>query len=194
MMDRMSATGRGSVRQTHDYYATPAWAVHAIADHLGPHHRVIVDPAAGAGHILRALSGHNGHNFGKLVGYELQSDIAAANTSPEIPIIARDSLGPESWGCDCVVMNPPYSLATEFVTRAIAEVSGSAGTVAALLRLNWLGSKKRAEFHKKTPADVYVLSKRPSFIYGAKSGSSTDATEYAWFVWGPFRGNRWFIL
>lgn len=24
--------------------------------------------------------------------------------------------------------------------------------------------------------------------------STSDATEYAWFVWGPGRGNRWWIL
>ena len=87
-------------------------------------------------------------------------------------------------------MNPPYAGAYEFITRSLSEVAPVNGTVAALLRLNWLGSKKRAAFHKLAPSDVYVLSKRPSF--GGSSG--TDATEYAWFVWGPGRGNRWFIL
>lgn len=192
MMDQMSATGRGSIRQTHDFYATPAWAVHAIADHLGPH-RYTLDPAAGSGHILAALRDHDPRRFGVLRGFEIQTDIPVVTDN--IPMTIRDALGPESWGnVDLVTMNPPYMMAMEFVQRAIHEVGRTAGTVAALLRLNWLGSKKRAEFHRQNPADVYVLSKRPSFIYSDKSGSSTDATEYAWFVWGPFRGNRWFIL
>ena len=50
--------------------------------------------------------------------------------------------------------------------------------VVMLLRINFLGSKKRYGFWKKNPPQaMYVLSKRPSF-----TGKGTDATEYAWFV------------
>jgi hypothetical protein len=45
----------------------------------------------------------------------------------------------------------------------------------------------------RTPAtacDVYVLSKRPSFSGNGK----TDATAYAWFLFGPGRGGRWQVL
>ena len=54
-----------------------------------------------------------------------------------------------------------------------------AGDLVMLLRINFLGSKKRYNFWKKNPAAaIYVLTKRPSF-----TGKGTDATEYAWFVW-----------
>jgi hypothetical protein len=93
--------------------------------------------------------------------------------------------GPRSRKWDLVISNPPYVDAEGFVTHAlrIAEVS------CFLLRLNWLASKKRAAFHREHPADVFVLPRRPSFTNGG-----TDATEYAWFVWGEGRGNRWFLL
>lgn len=55
----------------------------------------------------------------------------------------------------------------------------------------WSGDAlgRRADFHRRHPSDVFVLPRRPSF-----TGGGTDATEYAWFVWGPGRGNRWYVL
>ena len=51
-----------------------------------------------------------------------------------------------------------------------------------LLRLNYLGSEKRAAFFQEVPPDVYVLPNRPSFVRGGN-----DSCEYAWFAWGPKR-------
>ena len=76
---------------------------------------------------------------------------------------------------DVVCGNPPYADALAHVVQALRV----APVVALLLRLNFLGSKKRRDFWARHPADVYVLSERPSF-----DGEGTDATEYAWFVWG----------
>lgn len=96
---------------------------------------------------------------------------------------------------DLIISNPPYAEAEKFVEHAL-----TIGTTCCfLLRLNWLASKKRAAFHRAHPSDVFVLPRRPSF-----TGGGTDATEYAWFVWGPTnveeclnggrRGNRWHLL
>ena len=38
------------------------------------------------------------------------------------------------------------------------------------------------------PADLYPLASRPSFTPDGK----TDSAAYAWLVWGPGRGGRWF--
>lgn len=78
-----------------------------------------------------------------------------------------------------IVMNPPYSLALPFVAAALEVVRSQAGTVAALLRLGFLASRKRRDWWQSHPADVYVLSERPSFTGDGR----TDATDYAWFVW-----------
>lgn len=77
-----------------------------------------------------------------------------------------------------VITNPPYTLAQEFVEKALRDVEDG-GEVIMLLRLNFLESKKRAEFWKQNPpSHIYVLTKRPSF-----TGKGTDATGYGWFVW-----------
>ena len=76
---------------------------------------------------------------------------------------------------DLILTNPPFSLAQEFITHSLEK----ADTVFMLLRLNFLGSIKRHDWWvKNSPSALYVLSKRPSF-----TGSGTDATDYAWFVW-----------
>lgn len=76
---------------------------------------------------------------------------------------------------DLIFTNPPFSLAAEFINHSTA----NANTVFMLLRLNYLASIKRYEWWKTNPpVALYVLSKRPSF-----TGSGTDATDYAWFVW-----------
>ncbi len=79
---------------------------------------------------------------------------------------------------DVALFNPPYTLALEFVKEAMER----ADVVAALLRLNFLGSQKRAAFMREFCPDVYVLPDRPSF-----TGTGTDSCEYAWFIWPPHR-------
>ena len=80
------------------------------------------------------------------------------------------------------VSNPPFSIADAIVFKTINELTiRNAGIAAFLLRLNWLGSKKRAEWIGQYPPNkLIVLSPRPSFV-----GTGTDATEYAWFLWTP---------
>lgn len=144
-----------------------------------------LDPACGDGAILDVI--REMYPGIACDGFEIDEDRAVAAMAKGHGVVCLDALGRESdWSnVDIAVMNPPFSLAIEFLRRAIKEVD----TVAALLRLNFLGGQKRAEWHRCNPSDVYVLPRRPSF-----TGGGTDATEYAWFVWGPGRGNRWEIL
>jgi hypothetical protein len=95
-----------------------------------------------------------------------------------------------------------------------------AATTALLLRLAVVASQKRATFWQAHPADIYVLSKRPSFAVFLKCPkrlacqwtavlypddprptvcpkcgeklkvTTSDSADYAWFVWGPGRGGQ----
>lgn len=179
----MSATGRnlvGNERRADDFYATPAWCTRAIMPHLRLNDPVL-DPCCGDGAILGVLFA-----AGRTVcGLEL--DAARGGTSGSVSI--RDALTPEPWPQHrTIITNPPYSLAMEFIERALREAPEDAD-VAFLLRLNFLGSQRRAAFHRSYPSDVYVLPRRPSF-----TGGGTDATEYCWMVWGASRGGQWSIL
>lgn len=86
---------------------------------------------------------------------------------------------------DLILTNPPFSLAQEFIEHSLAH----ADTVIMLLRLNYLGSIKHHEWWKEhSPDALHVLSKRPSF-----TGKGTDATEYAWFLWGNVKPGVYFV-
>ena len=180
----MSATGRSNVRDPDDNYATPPWVTQLLLPYLALQLGTrVLDPCCSEGAILRTLpTGVQG------IGIELDAGRAATARAAGFSVTARDALAPEPWPtADVVITNPPYRLALQFVQRALAETG--MGTVAMLLRLNWLGSQARADFHRQHPSDVCVLSKRPSFVNGR-----TDATEYSWLLWGPGRGGRWGIL
>lgn len=79
--------------------------------------------------------------------------------------------------------------AEKFIRKAL-DIVGKKGTVAMLLRDNFMVPKARrklrAEFGKP---DLYELERRPSF-----NGSGTDATDYAWIVWSPKRAGRWSVI
>jgi predicted RNA methylase len=179
----MSATARSDVRVPDDFYATPAWCVSAILPFLPAGD--VLDPCAGTGGILGPAS----ENGSATLGYEIDAGRVSLARARGLHVEARDALSVEAWApARVILMNPPFSLASEFIDRALAE-AGTTTWIAALLRLNWLAGIKRAAFHRAHPADLYVLPRRPSF-----TGHGTDACDYAWFVWRRYSGGRWQVL
>lgn len=164
----MSATGRSDVRRANDFYETPGWVTRALLAKLGPVSSVL-DPCAGNGAILAEFPE-------TIIKYGIELDYTRA-VACEATMRVGDALWSErDWPTvDLVITNPPYSLAMEFVEKALNQTSS---LVAMLLRLPFVCSQKRRDFHIAHPSKLYILPKRPSF-----TGGGTDATEYAWFVW-----------
>lgn len=152
----MSAQGRGTVRAAQDLYPTPAYCVDLILS------RIFADFVATSCEPCRAA----GSIYDKLPGARSYAEISEG-------IDYLNTAFPTRF--DLIVTNPPFSLALEFLIKSLSE----ADTVCYLLRLNFLGTKKRRQFWQENPpSHLYVLSTRPSF-----TGHGTDATEYAWFCW-----------
>lgn len=209
-----------------DFFATPAGVVRAILPFLP---RVsTLDPCCGDGAILRVLAAEPIWRKRSHRGFEINTARAHSArriaTSPD-RVVERDGLAAMSWSGPLLVLtNPPYSGAIDFAERAIVETAPVNGTVALLLRLGFLASAARGNFHRQHPSDIYVLEGRPSFCMSVRCKgdpgcswgvqlpldaarpkrcpecdgdvgiSTTDASEYAWFVWGPGRGGRWQTL
>ncbi len=182
-------------RRKGDFYETPGWAVDVIIPHLPfATASLVVDAGAGTGAISERIA----RLFPQLevLGVEKQPDLivkARARGLYACEFIEADF---ESWQSDrsspdIVIMNPPYSRAIEFIRRA-QQIVRRGGHVAALLRLGFLASSSRFDFHTKHPSRVRVLDRRPSFTGDGK----TDASDYAWFVWSPEAADRgtWTVL
>lgn len=176
------------MRRLNDFYETPTWCIEALLKVI-PKGRFdfALDPCCGTGNILDALKKWDPNLV--LQGFEIDpSKSYIANKKHTVT--TRDALDAGCWGrlTELVITNPPYKSAMQFVEKSIRNTH----TTCMLLPLNFLGSQKRAKFHRENPSDIYILPKRPSF-----TGTGTDACEYAWFVWGTFEkgiGNRWRIL
>jgi hypothetical protein len=170
----MSATKRSDVRHENDFYATPAWCVRALLAEVPIPDGLWLDPCAGEGAIIEASGRDRWHAI------ELREECREKlyRACPRITISDFLSMpNPTPGGYAAIVTNPPYSLAEAFVRKSL-EI---APVVAMLLRLNWLGSMKRAAFLRENQPSVYVLPRRPSF-----TGGGTDSCEYAWFVWRKY--------
>lgn len=199
----MSAAGRGRRRGgEHDDYSTPAWCVHRLLDYAGLRRSPCaswstsgrwLEPAAGEGAIIRAV---NEWHRRKVLR-------APAWTAIEIRTVAVNELrsidgldvramsffeAPAVAGTQVVITNPPYLLAQRFVEHAHALYPGAA--LAFLLRLNFAASEGRVGFFRAHPPTVLVIPNRPSFTGDGRS----DATEYAWFLWGWGDSGRFAVL
>lgn len=179
----MSATGRGTKRREHDFYATPEWCTKALFQYLDElRRRPVLDPCAGDGAILKVAQNYRLDTHGielrdvpKPIGVRTWAQATDALTiASNLSGVGRSPYR------DCsLVTNPPYSHAQEFIEAWRDKVQLSAW----LLRLNFLGSQKRAEwFRRNPPAHVLILPRRPSF-----TGGATDSCEYAWIIWDSSR-------
>lgn len=185
----MSATNRGGKRSEADFYATPSWCVRRLVEAVDLPGGIWVDPCAGEGAIIEACPAREDILWAAL---ELRGECRPALeriVGPERVAIV-DYLEQEPLThVDVLFTNPPFSLAEPMITRAVSE----AQVAVMLLRLNYLGSAKRAPFLRAHPPDIYVLPNRPSF-----TGKGTDSIEYAWFVWDKRLGDRtmgrWTVL
>ncbi len=160
----MSATNRGASRQPRDFYPTPEHAFKPLleCDAL-PFNTLYYEPAQGDGRLVRWLNESGRWCEG--------SDLATGTDF--LTVTARKEF---------IITNPPFSLAQEFVTHALA----LSDNVMMLLPLGFLGAQKRRDwFVANEPSALFVLSKRPSFTGNGK----TYAADYAWFYWGQqYRG------
>lgn len=168
----MSSTKRGAERRLDDLYETPEWMTQAAVelvttrlDHVkGPLN--ILEPAAGGGKMVKVLK----------------------EAWPDATIHAQDIRGTPSIdflkqapkaAYDLIITNPPFSRALEFIQHALKFRRDEQSVVAFILRLNFLGSRKRAQWLRDHQPAVHVSPKRPAFTDNGK----TDSCEYAWFLW-----------
>jgi len=200
----MSSTNRSSVRSPNDYYVTP---VNQIVDFLCAfrqdtkisfRNNSFLDPCAGGDGdhsmsypaALRMMIGDEPIDIETI---DIREDSDARDK--------RDYLDPATpvKPVDIIISNPPFSLAQEFINKALKDVK-SGGYVIFLLRLTYFGSKDRRDWWRENmPSFGYIHSKRMSFktplseklaAKPFKRGQS-DSVEYAHLVWIQGQNPKW---
>lgn len=206
----MSAAGRGPRGgQGRDFYATPSWCTRAIVRALGDsvnRSAWWLEPACGDGAIEKVLSEEFG--ISKVIATDIAPGPRYAGQFDYVHRLDYTNTEHRVLGVsfEVAITNPPYSLAFEFVARMVLD----ARVAVALLPLSFLGSRKRKSWLQAHPPNLFVLSERPSFAVSVKckecgyseqsapeaaalthcgcgarmSRTTTDASEYAWFVFG----------
>jgi hypothetical protein len=157
-----------------DLYETPPEAVRSLlrAERLP---MMIWEPACGPGAIAREL---------REVGHKVVATDLVDYASPDQDHAGRDflmELDPPP-GCDCIVTNPPFKLAGEFVAHALRLVP----SVVMLMRLAFLESERRTPIlDGGMLARVHVYRKRLPMMHrdGWEGRKASSSIAFAWYVW-----------
>lgn len=163
-------------REKHDYYATDPLALEILLPHIELP-SVVWEPACGGGHLAEVILNRTdsrvicSDKYKREYELDFQKDFLEMKRAPV--------------GCTCILTNPPYKYATEFVLKSL-ELLPSGGDIYMFLRTQFLEGKKRYNriFHQFPPVKVFQFVSR---IKAAKNGKFDDvgqnAVSYAWFWW-----------
>jgi hypothetical protein len=156
-------------------FETPAWAAEAILDAelLTPH---VFDPCCGHGTLAKAALAR---------GYILRaSDLynwGYGDTG--IDFLDCAALGVEP-GDVTVFMNPPFSLAVQFVEHALQL---GVRKIVSFQRFAWWESRERDPFWRAHPPNrIHICASRANcwrFDIPPHERKSGTPTAHAWFVW-----------
>ncbi len=168
-------------RVDNDFYATPTSAVEAILNEVKLNGSIL-EPAAGEGHISKVLKEY--YPYSEIVS----TDLVQREERFGIPIQGRVDFLTYNFNrkFDNIITNPPFTLAQEFIERAL-ELSNDKVIMFAKIQL--LEGDKRRKMFGNTPLKyVYVFSKR---VNPLRNGEELDERGkpwastmcFAWFVW-----------
>jgi hypothetical protein len=172
-LDHACQSGRHSLADRgHDCYSTPPIAVEALLRVETLAYR-IWEPAAGRGHIVRALR-DAGHEViaSDILHYDFALDFEA-----DFLTQARAPAGTE-----LILTNPPFRYATRFVDHALTLCP----RVIMLARLAFLESKCRSRIlDTGMLAAIHVFKKRLPMMHreGWTGRRANSGMPFAWFVW-----------
>lgn len=152
-----------------DFYETPECATLALLRHEDLPHR-LWEPACGKGAISRVLLA-KGHTV-------MSSDLVDRGFGNPGWDFLMESVAPT--GFECIVTNPPFKLADEFVRHGLRLVP----KVVMLLRLAYLEGAGRADVHRHCHR-IWLGRERLPFMH--REGwtgpvHSNSAAPFAWFV------------
>ena len=163
-------------REPNDFYATDPIAVDKLVWSIGFIPSVVWECACGTGCLSERLKQycHGVVSTDAIYrGYGKVKDFLLAKEMPS--------------GCSCIITNPPYKLATEFILHALSLLP-EGGRCIMFLKTTFLEGEKRHRllFSKYPHQRILQFSKRVLCAKNAdfqKMRKVGSAVSYAWFVW-----------
>lgn len=158
-----------------EHYETDPWVAPALLQ-KEILTRNVVDPCAGTGILTDAL---------KAAAYGTTALDIRDWGYPGTHVQDFLQLGSVAGGEFSVMMNPPFSMACEFVDKAFAL---GARKVACFQRFAWFESRERREFwDRHTPARIWVCGDRATcwrhdIPVDVRKGKSSTSTAHAFFI------------
>lgn len=171
---------RTEARDSPDDFPTPPWATRALIEHVLGDKRALaaqtcLEPACGAGHMVRVLKEY----FGQ-VDYADAYDYGYGQIHDFLlhPI--------ELNSIDWVITNPPFRLSEEFVVRALKIARVGVAILARTVFIESVG-RYRNLFERTPPTKFAQFAERVPMVKGRLDRKATTATGYAWLVWEKCR-------
>ena len=163
-------------REPNDFYATDPIAVGKLIGNIGFIPSVVWECACVTGCLSERLKQY-------CIGVVSTDAIDRGYGQVQDFLLAKEMPS----GCSCIITNPPYKLATEFILHALSLLPDG-GRCIMFLKTTFLEGEKRHRllFSKYPPQRILQFSKRvlcaknAEFQKMCKVGS---AVSYAWFVW-----------
>lgn len=162
-------------RKPADLYPTPADCTYSLLPHIAdllPAEARILEPACADGQMVRPLQ-----EFGYTVeGTDLRPDILGGRGG--IDFLAPPAGALSHGYYDAVITNPPFSVAEQFIRRALEE----APVVAMLLKAQYWNTKNRKKLFRETkPFKELNLTWRPAFL--EKERGKSPLMDCMWVIW-----------
>lgn len=161
-------------RQPDDFYSTDPSAIDKLLEAYELPN-VCWECACGQGHLSKRLE-----EFGRKV---YSTDLIDRGYGEGgIDFLKMDHIPYE--GCNCIITNPPYKYATEFVEHSL-ELLPEGGVCAMFLKTLFLESQKRYDriYSINPPKYIFQFVKRIGCNKNASTRYESSAVSYAWFVW-----------
>jgi hypothetical protein len=154
-------------RVEHDFYATNPLALNMLLDSY-PIKGKCLEPCVGQGHLANVIKNRVDRNVTCL-------DIVNRGYPNTIVKDFMSYYPKEKYSC--IITNPPFSLAEEFIRKSFSLLEDG-GTCAMFLKVQFLEGDKREQLFKEYPPKyIYVFRKRMATW---NNGNSTDCNGKKW--------------